>query len=139
MKRVLFDSNIILDISLKRNPFRETSETAFLKLVSTGTVILAPHSFATIHYLNERYQNSYFAISFTKALLDTVRVCDFTHDDAVAALGFNSGDYEDALIIAAAVSAGADAIVTRNAGDFDRSPVQVLTPGELLANRMSFS
>ena len=132
MKRVLFDSNTILDISLNRSPFRAASEAGFLKTISIGTVILAPHSLATIHYLNERYQNSYFALSFTKELLNTVRICNFTHEDAVAALGFNSGDYEDALIIAAAVSAGANAIVTRNPGDFERSPVQVLTPETLL-------
>ena len=41
-------------------------------------------------------------------------------------------DFEDAVVAAAAESAGCDALVTRNVKDFRDSPVPALTPEEYL-------
>lgn len=41
-------------------------------------------------------------------------------------------DFEDNVVIAAAVTASLDAIVTRNVTDFAHSPVPVWQPAELL-------
>ena len=41
-------------------------------------------------------------------------------------------DFEDNILIAAAVTSALDAIVTRNSGDFSHSPIPVWDPGELL-------
>ena len=46
---------------------------------------------------------------------------------------FPGSDFEDNLQIACAMEATLDAIVTRNAKDFAGSPVQIMTPAELLA------
>jgi hypothetical protein len=42
-------------------------------------------------------------------------------------------DFEDAVTAAAAHHADCDALVTRNLGDFKRSPVRVLAPAEAAA------
>jgi hypothetical protein len=41
-------------------------------------------------------------------------------------------DFEDNILIAAAVAASVDAIVTRNVADFAHSPIPVWQPAELL-------
>jgi predicted nucleic acid-binding protein len=41
-------------------------------------------------------------------------------------------DFEDALQVAAALSGGADFIITRNIRDFGRSPLPVVTPSHFL-------
>jgi len=41
-------------------------------------------------------------------------------------------DFEDNIMIAAAVAASLDAIVTRNVADFAHSPIPVWEPAELL-------
>ena len=41
-------------------------------------------------------------------------------------------DFEDNILIATAVAASLDAIVTRNVTDFSHSPIPVWTPAELL-------
>jgi predicted nucleic acid-binding protein len=41
-------------------------------------------------------------------------------------------DFEDNILIAAAVTASLDAIVTRNKADFSHSPITVWEPTELL-------
>jgi hypothetical protein len=46
--------------------------------------------------------------------------------------GQTGADFEDNVYIASAVSAGMDAIVTRNPADFAHSPVPALTPAELM-------
>jgi len=46
---------------------------------------------------------------------------------------FPASDFEDNLQIACAVDASLDAIVTHNPKDFGGSPVQIVTPAELLA------
>ncbi len=46
---------------------------------------------------------------------------------------FSGSDFEDNLHIACAVEGRIEAIVTRNGKDFAGSPVQILTPAELLA------
>ena len=41
-------------------------------------------------------------------------------------------DFEDDIVIAAAVASAQDAIITRITSDFTHSPIPVLTPAELL-------
>jgi predicted nucleic acid-binding protein len=48
------------------------------------------------------------------------------------ALSLGGQDFEDDLQIAAAISARADAIVTRDTTGFAASPIEVLLPGQLL-------
>jgi hypothetical protein len=56
--------------------------------------------------------------------------------DADAMLG---SDFEDNILIAAAVTSRLDAIVTRNPSDFSHSPIPVLEPAELLRRLTSGS
>jgi predicted nucleic acid-binding protein len=46
--------------------------------------------------------------------------------------GLAGNDFEDNIMIAAAVAASLDAIVTRNVADFAHSPIPVWEPAELL-------
>ena len=52
MKRILFDTNVILDVLLDRRPYAEASAAAW-EAVETGSVegLLAAHAITTIHYL----------------------------------------------------------------------------------------
>ena len=54
---------------------------------------------------------------------------------ALAASVKYASDFEDAMVAAAAVSAGCDVIVTRNAGHFTGSPVPAVSPEEFVAER----
>lgn len=52
--------------------------------------------------------------------------------DAQRALELPMSDLEDAMQAAAALSAGATVIVTRNIRDYSKSPVRAVTPDQLL-------
>ncbi len=53
-------------------------------------------------------------------------------EEFVRARGLPIADFEDAVVCAVAEVCGCNCIVTRNLGDFIRSPVRALSPEEFL-------
>ncbi len=84
-------------------------------------------------YILRRDRGAEKTISFLRHLLSISTVSPVAHTDALRALDFALGDFEDALQLSAAESrnCGADVILTRNKGDFG-SPanIAVMTPEE---------
>jgi hypothetical protein len=67
------------------------------------------------------------------ALLTVFDVAPVDRGVLNAALALGWDDFEDAVTASAARRAQCEVIVTRNPQDFRRSPVQVLTPSEVVA------
>jgi predicted nucleic acid-binding protein len=129
MKRVLFDTNVVLDVLLDRQPYVEASSAAWAA-VETGFSegMLAAHALTTIHYLLRKEIGNVEATRIISAIL---RVFDVAAVDGAViqeALQLPSSDFEDALTAAAARLAGCECIVTRDPKGFRGSPVRTLTP-----------
>jgi predicted nucleic acid-binding protein len=129
MKRILFDTNVVLDVLLDRQPYVEASAAAW-KAVETGAAegMLAAHAVTTIHYLVRKEMGNLKARRIVSAILRVFRVA--TVDTAVVqeALQLPFSDFEDAVTAAAARLAGCEFIVTRDPKGFRGSPVRSLTP-----------
>lgn len=129
MKRVLFDTNVVLDVLLDRRPHAEASAAAWAA-VETGISegMLAAHAVTTIHYLVRREVGNVKAKRAMMAILRVFGVA--TVDGAVVqeALQLPLSDFEDAVTAAAARLAGCECIVTRDPRGFRGSPVLSLTP-----------
>jgi predicted nucleic acid-binding protein len=134
MKRVLLDVNVVLDVLLDRAPFADAS-SAVWAAVEQGQAegLLSAHAVTTLHYLNAKAVGGRMARQTTDALLSVFDVASVDGAVLNAALALNWTDFEDAVTAAAAKRAKCDALVTRNPGDFKRSPVRVLTPSEAVA------
>ena len=132
--RVLFDTNVVLDHLLEREPFVEAAER-LLSLVDTGGLdgMLCSTTVTTIHYLASKVVGPPEAMKYVGELLAIFDVACVDRQVLNAALGAGFSDYEDAVLYEAARAAGASAIVTRNGKDFTRSALPVFTPAELLA------
>ena len=132
--RVLFDTKLVLDHLLEREPFVEAAER-LLSLVDTGGLdgMLCSTTVTTIHYLASKVVGPPEAMKYVGELLAIFDVACVDRQVLNAALGAGFSDYEDAVLYEAARAAGASAIVTRNGKDFPRSALPVFTPGELLA------
>ena len=65
-------------------------------------------------------------------VFDTFEVAQEGVAELTAARSYGMTDFEDALVVAAAVSAGCDCIITRNAKDFAGSPVRAVSPTDFL-------
>jgi len=132
--RVLFDTNVVLDVLLDREPHAEDA-TRLLSLVDQGGSdgVVCATTVTTIHYLAAR------AVGHTEAsrhVADLLALFDVAPVDGRvlrSALGAAFSDFEDAVLHEAAVACGASAIVTRNGKDFGAASLAVLAPSELLA------
>jgi predicted nucleic acid-binding protein len=129
MKRILFDTNIVLDVLLDRQPYVEASAAAWAA-VETGFVegLLAAHAVTTVHFLVRKEKGNIKAKRIISAILSVFGVA--TVDSAVIqeALQLPFSDFEDAVTAAAARVAGCECIVTRDPKGFRGSPVRSLTP-----------
>ena len=132
--KVLFDTNVILDQMLAREPHVDAAER-LLSLVDAGTIegVICATTATTIHYLAAKAVGAKAAAEYLRTLLAIFDVAGVNRDVLRGALDTGFSDYEDSVLHQAAVEAGATAIVTRNGKDFTRSTLPVFDPPELLA------
>jgi predicted nucleic acid-binding protein len=132
--RVLFDTNVVLDHLLEREPFVDAAEQ-LLSLVDAGEVegLICSTTATTIHYLAAKAVGTSAAVEYLRELLSIFDVACVDKDVLRTALDAGFADFEDAVVHEAARRAGASAIVTRDAAGFARSQLPVFSPIELLA------
>ena len=125
--RALVDSDVLLDVALSRAPFAADSAAVLRWAEAGGETAVAWHSLANCAYLLKGGGRP-----FIERLLRLVEVAPVGTADARRALGLPMPDLEDAFQAAAALAWRADVIVTRNIGDYRRSPVVAIPPAEFL-------
>lgn len=128
--RITLDTNIILDILEKREPFFADSYLVLLNALENGDLCMMPVSATTdIAYILRK------AADIKGKLLDfsyMVKLTDVTAEDFNEAVRADMPDFEDSLLAANAKRNKADCIITRNAKDFTKSSVRAITPVEFL-------
>jgi predicted nucleic acid-binding protein len=135
VKRVLFDTNILLDVILNRTPHVEASAAA-LDLVGRGRVegYVAGHAVTTIAYIVQREKGAAEARKALIHLLSRVRVAPVTDSSVRMALTMPLGDFEDAVCAASAQEAGCTVIVTRNPRHFQKVEPPAILPEVFLVS-----
>lgn len=134
MKRVLFDSDVLLDVLAQRQPFVIASAQA-LNTVTQQQVqgYVSGHAVTNIFYILRRKIGSEAARELLSRLLQRIQVASVTDEVIRQALQSSITDFEDAVTSAAANIAGLEMIVTRNTSDFVTSSVPAIMPEEFLA------
>ena len=134
----LLDTNIVLDLIGKREPFVNSALRIFVFAEKEQLKLwISPHSLATIYYVLSKDRDPKNASKLLEKLLGRLHIAPI--DETVVRRAFSYGfrDWEDALIASAAYGARVDAIVTRNVKDFKKSPLPALLPDEVLARLSS--
>jgi predicted nucleic-acid-binding protein len=134
LKRVLFDSDVLLDVLAQRQPFVIASAQA-LNTVTQEQVqgYVSGHAVTNIFYILRRQIGSEAARELLSRLLQRIQVASVTDEVIRQALQSSIADFEDAVTSAAANVAGLEMIVTRNTSDFITSSVPAIMPEEFLA------
>jgi predicted nucleic acid-binding protein len=129
MKRMLVDTNVILDVLLDRHPHAERSADIWTA-IETGQSegLLAAHVITTIHYLIQRELGVTKAKRLISEILRVFRVAAVDNAVVETALRLPLADFEEAVTAAAARSAECDYIVTRDPKGFRGSPFRPLAP-----------
>lgn len=133
--RVLFDTNVLLDVLLEREPHVQVA-SKLIALVDNRRIegSICATAATTLYYVGAKDLGRKRAHDHVRTLLSLFEVAPVDRNVLQRALdddGFN--DYEDAVAHAAAHAAGVGAIVTRNGGDFAKATIPVFDPHELLA------
>ena len=136
MKRVLIDTNIILDIALQREPFFEAADQIFNK-IDEGVIkgFVTASSVTDIYYVSKKASGREKTIAFIRELIEILEVLSVTKVTIINALNTDFKDFEDAVQYCAADMNFIDIIVTRNKSDFKLSAIEVYTPDELIKRR----
>lgn len=136
MKRVLFDTNILLDVILNRTPHVGAS-AGVLDLVGQGKVegYVAGHAVTTIAYIVQREKRPAEARKALALLLSRVKVAPITDSSVRMALTMEFGDFEDAVCAASAQDSSCAVIVTRNPQHFRKSEPMAMLPEAFLASQ----
>lgn len=131
--RVLFDTNVILDVLLARSPHAEPA-IALLDRVAAKEVhgLLGATTVTTIHYLTSKALGTRGAQQHLRTLLGLFDIAPVTRAVLTDALGLGFPDYEDAVLHESARHAGAEGIVTRDSQGFMKARLTVYAPAELV-------
>ncbi|MCD6376065.1 MAG: PIN domain-containing protein [Caldisericaceae bacterium] len=131
--KVLFDTNVILDVLLDREPFSEAA-IQLLSMVERSEIIgfVCSTTITTIHYLTAKVLGRQAATQHICSLLSMFEISPVNRVVLEQALRLNFNDFEDAVLYASAFHTGVEYIVTRNVSDFKQSELPVFTPVEFI-------
>jgi predicted nucleic acid-binding protein len=129
MKKLFIDTNIVLDLLVKREPFYEEAAKLF-SLGDRKKVILLVSSltFANTNYILSKINSSMVARDILTKFKVLVTVVEL--NDKIIELSLNDksfSDFEDGLQYYSAIENDADMIITRNFKDFKSSKIPVIT------------
>lgn len=132
--KALLDTNVILDVLLKRAPhFSESA--AVWAAIEEGRAegCASAHAITTIHYIARKATTAERASGTVRLILELLEVASVSGDVIHRAIELDWPDFEDAVTASAALEAGCDLIVTRDTAGFARSKVKAVTPRSALA------
>ncbi|WP_418790853.1 PIN domain-containing protein [Phosphitispora sp. TUW77] len=132
--RILFDTNIILDILLKREPFFEASYDALKQAAANNTECLVSAAAVTdiFYLLRKGLGDTDKAKEYLERLMQLIIIADVLALDIQTALSDSIPNFEDAVVHAVAARNKVDYILTRNTKDFKDAAVPVITPQNFL-------
>ena len=131
--KVLFDTNIVLDLLMDRAPFANAA-VALFAAVEHGALqgYLCGTTVTTVYDLTAKVLGGKRAHEEVGKLLTLFEVAPIGRPVLESALASDLGDFEDAVVYQAARHAGAQAIVTRNLKDFQGADLPVYSSAELV-------
>lgn len=132
--KIMIDTNVVLDVLLRREPFFQASYEVMKRsaLEQVEGFVSATAATDIFYLLRKALKDSQAAKDTLEKLSQLAGFADALGEDVHAALASNMPDFEDALLSAIAERCRMDCIVTRNTADFRDSPVRALSPQEFL-------
>lgn len=131
--KILIDTNIIIDIALKIEPFFQYANDIFFVIENNNLQsFISATTITDIYYVVRKERGHANTILFLKKLLLVTDVAGVNKQTILQAINSDINDFEDAIQIFAAKNTEIDAIVTRNKKDFKQGEVIVYTPTEFL-------
>ena len=135
MKRVLFDTDVLLDFLFDRKPFSDHTLKLLLACQDKKMIgFITPVIFSNMYYILRQQASHVYVKEKLDVLLSILRVLPMSEQTVHLAINSSFKDMEDALqYFSALKNANVDAILTRNTKDFKKSAIPVFLPSEWIA------
>jgi len=129
MKKIFVDTNVLLDVILNREAFRDASSVVWADC-ETGKArgMMAAVSLNNVHYIVAKRLGKEKALQAVRILLGIFTVVPLDEKVLRLAVDLPQKDFEDALQLYSAVLGKADVLVTRDMGHFATDLLPVVSP-----------
>ncbi|GHV68659.1 PIN domain-containing protein [Bacteroidia bacterium] len=130
MTKALIDTNVIIDIALKRQPFYQDAVNVFKQISEQKLLGYISATIVTdVFYLLRKASGQEKALAFLHELITIVDVIGVDKRTIINALSLNWADFEDAVQAQTAIENELDVIITRNTKDYQPlSKIQIVSP-----------
>ncbi|GBR75199.1 toxin PIN domain [Candidatus Termititenax aidoneus] len=130
---ILLDTNIILDVLLKRSPFYIEALKIF-ELAEADKIngFISATAFTDIYYLVRKVVGNKNVQKILRQLTAIFTILAVAEPEILNALDLQWKDFEDAVQYTTALGAQMDGIVSRNKQDYPDSKVPLYEPAEFL-------
>jgi len=131
--KILYDTSIILDVLLDREPFAHNASIV-LSYAEKGSVqgLLCATTITTIHYLCTKALGRTQSNDIISYLLDSFEIAPVTKSVLQKATTLPGPDFEDSVLCISGLTAGSDVICTRDSKGFANYNIKQCTPHELI-------
>ena len=132
--KVLIDTNIVLDVLLKREPYYKHSQLVLLAAEEQYIYgYISASAITDIFYITHKALKSKTeTYALIKNLIGTITIATVDSDIITEALESNWDDFEDCVQYFVGESIDVDCIVTRNPNDFLSGDIKAMLPEALL-------
>ena len=139
MENIFIDTNIVIDLLAKREPFYRDAQDLFtLADKSEVKLFISSLTFANAYYSIVRHHKEVDAKKYLSKFKVLVTILSLDDKAIELALASDFKDFEDGLQYFIAMDNQADVIITRNKKDFKNSKIPVMTAGEY-RSKLNFS
>ena len=135
--KLLIDTNVILDVLMRREPFFFDSYRLIKTEKDTSELCFTASAATDIYYILRKAKGAEEAKKALAVLIQLINCADVQRSDVLNALSSEMIGFEDAVVDAVASRVKADYIITRNAKDFRSSRIMAVTPAEFLQSAVS--
>lgn len=132
--KCLIDTNVILDVLLKREPFCSSAAKVLkLSMYDKFSFYVSASAVTDIYYIaNQTLRDRIQVKDLIVRLLQIVSIASVSEKEIKNALMLSWKDFEDSVQYSVALLQEVDGIITRNPKDYKESKIKVWKPEEFL-------
>ena len=133
MTNIFIDTNILLDVIMRRNGFYERAAKIWSDCESKRiNGFVSAISLNNMHYIMRKRVDPNTALTYVRYVLNIFSIVPLDESILRIAVDTPHKDFEDAIQTISALQAKADCIVTRDKEHFNNKYISIISPEEYL-------
>jgi predicted nucleic acid-binding protein len=132
--KILIDTNVVLDVLLKRQPYY--TDAILISILLEKNIIegyVSASAITDVYYIiNKEFKDTAKSIGKIKDILKIIGIASINEFNIYEAIDSGWDDFEDALQYVVGKEIEVDYIVTRNTKDYEKSIIKIIEPNTLL-------